>query len=542
MTHGVFKSPAPTNEPICSFAPGTPERASLQATLASMQKEVLDIPVLAGGVELRGGKVSEATSPHNHSHVIARYHEATEAEVAQAIDAAEAAREGWVDMPWEERAAIFLRAADLLCGPWRDRINASTMLGQSKTCHQAEIDAACELADFWRFNVHYATQLYAEQPDSAPGMWNRLEHRPLDGFVLAVTPFNFTSIAGNLPTAPALMGNTVIWKPSSTSVHSNWLLMQLLQEAGLPEGVINFVPGSGSRIGGITMADRRLAGVHFTGSTATFQTIWRTVAEHISDYAQYPRLVGETGGKDFIFALPDSDRQALAVAMARGAFEFQGQKCSAASRAYIPRSMWSDVKAQLSTIVDEITIGDTADFSNFMGAVIDAKAFAIHKAAIEGAKQDSTAEVIMGGHTDDSVGYFVHPTVIEVKDPKHDLMRNELFGPILTVYVYDDAHQEEAIQLCNSTSEYALTGAIWGTERKGLRKAMEQLRFAAGNFYINDKPTGAVVGQQPFGGSRASGTNDKAGSILNLQRWVSPRTIKETFVPAKDWRYPFLGE
>ena len=517
MTHGVFKSPEPTNEPICSFAPGTPERASLQATLASMQKEVLDIPVVAGGVELRGGTVSEARSPHNHGQVLARFHQATEAEVVQAMDAAEAAREGWVDMPWEERAAIFLRAADLLCGPWRDRINASTMLGQSKTCHQAEIDAACELADFWRFNVRYATQLYAEQPESSPGMWNRLEHRPLDGFVLAVTPFNFTSIAGNLPTAPALMGNTTIWKPSSTSVLSNWLLLQLLQEAGLPAGVVNFVPGSGSRIGGITMADRRLAGVHFTGSTATFQTIWRTVSEHISDYAQYPRLVGETGGKDFIFALPDSDREALAVAMARGAFEYQGQKCSAASRAYIPKSMWSDVKEQLAAMVAEMKIGDTSDFSNFMGAVIDAKAFAIHKAAIEGAKQDSTADVIIGGTTDDSVGYFIEPTIFDNVTDDMEIATNEIFGPVMSILSFKDL--DEIIERSNSTF-YGLAAAVW---TRDVGKAHQYANAVkAGTVWINCYDV--FDAGAPFGGFKMSGIGRELGAV-GLNNYTELKTV-----------------
>jgi len=388
--------------------------------------------------------------------------------------------------------------------------------------------------------VHFMSQLYAEQPQSSPGIWNRLEHRPLDGFVLAITPFNFTSIAGNLPTAPAMLGNTALWKPSSTSILSNHYLMKLLEEAGLPPGVVNFIPGSGPVVGDMCMSDRRLGGVHFTGSTGVFQTIWRTVGENLGHYAQYPRLVGETGGKDFVLALPDSEPQALAVALVRGAFEFQGQKCSAASRAYVPKSLWNDVKDRMAAMIDDIKMGDITDFHNFVGAVIDAKAFKKHRDAIEGTKRDSTAKVVLGGHTDDSEGYFVQPTVIEVADPRHDLMRTELFGPILTVYVYDDARVEETLELCATTSEYALTGAIFGRDRIGLRRAMEALRFAAGNFYINDKPTGAVVGQQPFGGSRASGTNDKAGSILNLTRWISARSIKETFVPPKDYRYPFM--
>lgn len=514
----------------------------MQKRLASMAKESPDVPVIIGGEEIRTGDTQQAIMPHNHKHVLATFHQAGAKHVAQAIDASEAARKDWIGLPWEERAAIFLKAADLLAGPWRDTINASTMLGQSKTCYQAEIDAACELADFWRFNVHYMQEIYEEQPISSPGIWNRLEHRPLDGFVLAITPFNFTSIAGNLPTAPAMLGNTALWKPSSTSILSNYYLMKLLEEAGLPAGVINFIPGSGAVVGNMCMSDRRLGGIHFTGSTGVFQTIWRTVGENIQTYAQYPRLVGETGGKDFVLALPDSEAQSLAVALVRGSFEYQGQKCSAASRAYVPRSLWPDVKERMAAMMEEMRIGDVTDFENFLGAVIDAKAFKKHKEAIDRTKADNTAQVVIGGKCDDSVGYFVSPTVIEVADPKHDLMRNELFGPILTVYVYDDKRVDETLELCSTTSEYALTGAIFGRDRLKLRHAMDALRFAAGNFYINDKPTGAVVGQQPFGGSRASGTNDKAGSILNLQRWVSARSIKETFVPATDYRYPFMSE
>ncbi len=542
MTHGVFLPPLPENEPVKSFAPGSPERDSLKKRLASMAKETIEVPLVIGGEEIKTGDTGEAVMPHQHRHVLATFHQAGPKQVSMAIDAAEAARRDWVDMPWEERAAIFLKAADLLAGPWRDTINASTMLGQSKTCFQAEIDAACELADFWRFNVHYMQELYEEQPISSPGIWNRLEHRPLDGFVLAITPFNFTSIAGNLPTAPAMLGNTALWKPSSTSILSNYYLMKLLEEAGLPAGVVNFIPGSGPVVGNLCMGDRRLGGVHFTGSTGVFQTIWRTVGENMTTYAQYPRLVGETGGKDFVMALPDSDPQSLAVALVRGAFEYQGQKCSAASRAYVPRHLWPDVQERMAAMLDDMKMGDITDFTNFLGAVIDAKAFGKHREAIERAKQDNTAEVVLGGTTDDSEGYFVEPTVIQVADPKHDLMRTELFGPILAVYVYDDKRVDETLELCSTTSEYALTGAIFGRDRKQLRHAMDTLRFAAGNFYINDKPTGAVVGQQPFGGSRASGTNDKAGSILNLLRWVSARSIKETFVPPTDYRYPFMSE
>ncbi len=540
MSQGAYTPPTPVNEPIKSYAPGSAEAVSLKKRLDSMSQEVLDVPIIIAGEEIRSGNTGQAIVPHDHKHVLATYHQADAQHVAKAIDAAEAARNDWMNLPWQERASIFLKAADLLCGPWRDTINAATMLGQSKTCFQAEIDAACELADFWRFNVGYMKQLFEEQPGSGPGMWNRLEQRPLDGFVLAITPFNFTSIAGNLPTAPAMLGNTTLWKPSSTSILSNYYLMKLLEEAGLPTGVVNFIPGPGSTIGDVTMSDRRLGGVHFTGSTGVFQTIWKTVGNNIQNYAQYPRLVGETGGKDFLMALPDSDTESLAVAMVRGTFEFQGQKCSALSRAYVPRSLWNDVKDRMEAMMADITIGHTSDFKNFMGAVIDAKAFAKHKNAIDGAHKDNTADVVLGGKCDDSEGYFVHPTVIQVADPRHDLMRTELFGPILAVYVYEDNRVEETLELCANTSEYALTGAIFGKDRMGLHKATEALSFAAGNFYINDKPTGAVVGQQPFGGSRASGTNDKAGSILNLMRWVSPRTVKETFVPATDFRYPHM--
>ena len=542
MTHGVFRVPVPKNEPIRPYAPGDPERDSLAARVESMSAETIEIPLVIGGEEIRTGKTIDVVMPHRHGHVIAKAHMGGAAEAMRAIDAAEEARHDWADLPWEERAAVLLRAADLLAGPWRDTINASTMLGQSKTSHQAEIDAACETADFFRFNAQFATQLYEEQPDSADGLWNRLEHRPLDGFVLAITPFNFTSIAGNLPTAPALMGNTVVWKPSSTSLLSNWYMMKLLEAAGMPPGVINFLPGAGSAIGGVALPDRRLGGVHFTGGTGTFQHIWKTIGENIQGYGQYPRLVGETGGKDFVFVHPSAcGAREVAVALARGSFEYQGQKCSAASRAYVPKSLWPAVSEELREIVGEMKMGDIADFSNFLGAVIDAKSFAKLSTVIERAVGEANVEVITGGSCDDSEGYFVQPTVAVVQDPKHDLMRTEYFGPLLTIFVYDDARVDETLELCATTSPYALTGAIFADDRFAVRKALNALRFAAGNFYINDKPTGAVVGQQPFGGSRASGTNDKAGSILNLMRWVSPRTIKETFVPPTDWRYPFLG-
>jgi 1-pyrroline-5-carboxylate dehydrogenase len=541
MTHGTFQTPAPRNEPVLDYAPGSPERTSLEAELQRQASEEVELPVIVGGEEIRTGDTAPMVCPHDHGHRLGVYHRAGTAEIQRAMDAATDARRDWERMPWQERGAIFLRAADLLAGPWRDRVNAATMLNQSKTVHQAEIDAACELADFFRFNVHFAERLYAEQPESAPGIWNRLEHRPLDGFVFAITPFNFTSIAGNLPTAPALMGNTCLWKPASTSVLSNYYLMQMFEAAGLPAGVINFTPGSGAKVGDPVLADSRLGGIHFTGSTSVFQSIWKTIGNGIANYGQYPRLVGETGGKDFVFAHPSADVQALTIALVRGAFEYQGQKCSAASRAYVPKSLWGDLRDRLAAELSEVRMGDVRDFSNFVGAVIDASSFAKQRDAIEAARSGSQAEVVLGGECDDSTGWFVQPTVLEAKDPKYDTMCTELFGPVLTVHVYDDARVEEALDLCANGSEYALTGAVFAEDRAAVEHATDVLRFAAGNFYVNDKPTGAVVGQQPFGGSRASGTNDKAGSLLNLLRWVSPRTIKETFVPPTDWRYPFLG-
>ena len=542
MTHGVFRVPTPTNEPIKTFAPGSPERESLSARVTSLSAEVPEIPLIIGGKEIRTGNMEDVVMPHNHGHVIAKAHMAGPAEAKLAVEAAEAARHDWAALPWEERAAVLLRAADLLCGPWRDTINASTMIGQSKTCHQAEIDAACEMADFFRYNAQYATQIYEEQPGSAPGLWNRLEHRPLDGFVFAITPFNFTSIAGNLSTAPALMGNTVVWKPSTTALLSNYYTMRLLEAAGMPPGVINFLPGGGAPIGGVVTPDHRLGGVHFTGSTRTFQHIWKQVGNNIGGYGQYPRIVGETGGKDFVFVHPSAcGAREVAVALARGSFEFQGQKCSASSRAYVPKSMWPDVKEHLGEILSEMKMGDVADFSNFISAVIDRNSFNKLKEVIDRSKAEANVDVVLGGTCDDSKGFFIEPTVAVVQDPKHDLMRSEYFGPLLGVYVYDDNRVEETLELCANTSPYALTGAVFADDRYAVRQALDALRYAAGNFYINDKPTGAVVGQQPFGGSRASGTNDKAGSILNLLRWVSPRTIKETFVPPTDWRYPFLG-
>jgi len=542
MTHGAFRVPLPVNEPVKGYAPRSPERASLQRELSAQAARELDIPLLIGGQEIRTGRTEAITMPHAHRQALGRYHQAGPTEVQAAIDAAQAARPAWQAMPWEERAAIFLRAAELLTTTHRDRVNASTMLGQSKTAHQAEIDSACELIDFFRFNAHFAERLYNEQPLSVPGVWNRLEHRPLDGFVFAITPFNFTSIAGNLPTAPALLGNTVVWKPASTSVLSNWYLVELLREAGLPPGVINFVPGSGATVGDPVIASPHLGGVHFTGSTSVFQGIWSSVGKNIARYQQYPRLVGETGGKDFIFAHPSCDLEALAVALVRGAFEYQGQKCSAASRAYVPKSLWPRLQQSLGAILSELKMGDVRDFTNFCGAVIDARSFAKLKTAIETAKKSKDAKVVLGGKCDESEGYFIQPTIIEATDPKYDTMCTELFGPVLTIHVYPDERYTETLTLAANSSEYALTGAIFATDRAAIHQATDALRFAAGNFYVNDKPTGAVVGQQPFGGSRASGTNDKAGSILNLMRWISPRTIKETFVPPRDWRYPFLAK
>src|SRR5688572_10778431 len=542
MHYGTFRTPLPVNEPVRAYAPGSAERKSLKAELARQASEPIEVPMVIGGEEVRGGDVETVSMPHDHHRPLARVHRATKEHVARAIEAASRAKKDWANLPWEERAAVFLRAGELLAGPWRDRINAATMLGQSKTAHQAEIDSACESIDFFRFNVHFAERLYSEQPASSPGVWNRLEHRPLDGFVLAITPFNFTSIAANLPSAPALLGNTVLWKPASTSILSNYWIMKLYEAAGLPKGVINFVPGSGAVVGDAALADPRFAGIHFTGSTNVFNSIWGTIGRNVARYGQYPRIVGETGGKDFIVVHASADVDAAAVAMVRGSFEYQGQKCSAASRAYVPRSLWPKVKDRLGAMLAEIKVGDVQDFRNSMGAVIDRTSFEKLSRVIAAARAARDAKVIVGGECASSVGWFVQPTVIESQDPRYDTMSNELFGPILSLHVYDDARYAETLELCDATSPYALTGAVFADDRAAVRQAVEALRHAAGNFYVNDKPTGAVVGQQPFGGSRASGTNDKAGSILNLMRWVSPRTIEETFVPPTDWRYPFLAE
>jgi len=541
MTHGVFQVPTAQNEPVRDYAPGSPERSALKARLDELADGAIEVPLVIGGEEVRTGNLGRMVVPHDHQHSLGTYHKAGQDEVQAAIEAAEAARPEWDAMPWQDRAAIFLRAAEMLASTHRDTINAATMLNQSKTVYQAEIDAACELIDFYRYNVAFAQELYEAQPESSPGCWNRVEHRPLDGFVFAVTPFNFTSIAGNLPTAPALLGNTCLWKPASTSVHSNWFVMKLLQDAGLPPGVINFIPGSGGEVGDPVVADRRLAGIHFTGSTGVFQGIWRSIGENINNYGQYPRLVGETGGKDFVFAHASAGVEGLVTALVRGAFEYQGQKCSAASRAYIPASLWGEVRERLVAEIARIEMGDVRDFRNFMGAVIDQASFDNLKGAIDAARDDSACTIVAGGECDDSKGWFVSPTVVEVSDPRHTMMRTEYFGPLLTVFVYEDARFGDTLALCDQTADYALTGAIFGDDRAAVLEAVKALRFTAGNFYINDKPTGAVVGQQPFGGSRASGTNDKAGSVLNLLRWTSQRTMKETFVPATDWSYPFMG-
>ena len=539
-TFGILRPPAARNEPVKDYAPGSPERESLTGQLARMSKERIEIPMVIDGEGVSSGDIYQAVMPHDTEHVLGDVHQGDAKSLQQAAEAARRAHPEWSLLPWEERAAIFLRASELLAGPWRDVINASTMLGQSKTVHQAEIDAACELIDFWRFNVEYAARIYAEQPFSPPGTWNQSDYRPLEGFVFAVTPFNFTSIAANLPTAPALMGNTVVWKPSLTQAYSAHFTMKLLKAAGLPDGVINMIHGPGPEIGEAALAHEELAGIHFTGSTPTFNWMWKEVGENIDRYKSYPRIVGETGGKDFILAHPSASAAAISTAIIRGSFEYQGQKCSAASRIYIPSNLWGDVRDQLASEVPEIPMGDPTDFSNFMGAVIDDRAFAKHSDALKEAASSKDLEVIAGGDADDSEGYFVRPTVVRTEDPKTRLIRDELFGPIVTVYVYPENQWESTIELVDSTSPFGLTGAVFSNDATAIVQAKKGLRFAAGNFYVNDKPTGAVVGQQPFGGARRSGTNDKAGSMWNLIRWVSPRSIKETFVPPTDYRYPFM--
>ncbi len=538
--HGIFSPPPPVNEPIKSYAPGTPERQELQTRLREMQDERVRLPLVIGGKDVYTDETFEAVMPHRKGHVLADVSKGGPEHVQQAIDAARSAHADWSRMPWHERAAVFLRAAELLAGPWRSTLNAATMLNQSKTAHQAEIDAVAEMIDFWRYNADYVPRIYSQQPYSPTGTWNRMEYRPLEGFVFAVSPFNFTCIGGNLSSSPALMGNTALWKPASTAALSAYYLMRLMQEAGLPDGVINLVYGSGATIGDAALASPELAGIHFTGSTEVFNGMWETVGRNVGSYRNYPRIVGETGGKDFILAHPSADAEAVATAVVRGSFEYQGQKCSAASRVYVPSNLWPEVKERLVADISTIKMGDPTDFENFMGAVIDASAFKTHSDAIAEARS-AGAEILAGGSTDDSEGYFVEPTVISTEDKGFRLLRDELFGPIVTTYVYDEKRWDETLKLVDETAPYALTGAVFATERSAIEEAHDALQYAAGNFYVNDKPTGAVVGQQPFGGSRASGTNDKAGSLWNLIRWVSLRTVKETFVPATDYRYPFLA-
>ena len=542
MHDAIVRIPDPRNEPVLGYAPHSQERAALKAALADVEREVVEIPCVVGGERVHTGKLRDVTMPHRHQHVIARFHAATDDVAERAIKASLAAHREWSRMRWEARAAILLKAAELLAGPWRARLNAATMHGQSKTAHQAEIDAACELIDFWRFNAHYAQELYQQQPRSSPGIWNMSELRPLEGFIFALTPFNFTAIAGNLPTSPALMGNTVVWKPAETAVLSAWRIYQILEEAGVPPGVINFIPGLAHGSTNLLLDHPAFAGIHFTGSTDVFRMIWRRTAENLDRYKSYPRLVGETGGKDFILAHASADPKALLTAIVRGGFEYQGQKCSAASRVYVARSVWDKMNAELVATTNAITMGDVSDFTNFMGAVIKAGAFDKHAAAIAEARATSGMKVIAGGETDKSVGYFVRPTLITTDNPSVRHMQDEFFGPIVTCHVYPDGAWAETLELVDQTSPYALTGAIFANDRRAIVEAADALRDAAGNFYINDKPTGAVVGQQPFGGGRASGTNDKAGSQLNLLRWASARTIKETFAPPTDYRYAFLAE
>ncbi|MBG8554196.1 L-glutamate gamma-semialdehyde dehydrogenase [Hymenobacter guriensis] len=541
MANGFFNVPTPINEPVKGYAPNSPERTELLKTLKELKQQQRDIPMHIGGQQVRTGNTQRISPPHDHQHTLGHFHEGDASHVQQAIDAALAARPQWAELPWEQRAAIFLKAAELLAGPYRARLNAATMLGQSKNCFQAEIDAACELIDFFRFNVHFMQELYRQQPQSQPGMWNRLEHRPLEGFVFALTPFNFTSIAANLPASAAMMGNVVVWKPANTQIYSAQVLMELFEEAGVPAGVINLVYVDGPTAGDVIFSHPDFAGIHFTGSTGVFQHIWQTIGQNIKRYKSYPRIVGETGGKDFIVAHPSAHAKSVAVGISRGAFEYQGQKCSAASRVYLPSNLADEILGYVKEDLASFKMGDVEDFSNFINAVISETSFDKLAKYIDGAKADPNAEIVAGGNYDKSKGYFIEPTVIVTKDPKYVTMCEELFGPVVTVHVYEADQFEQTLELVDSTSPYALTGAIFAQDRYAIDLASKKLVQAAGNFYINDKPTGAVVGQQPFGGARASGTNDKAGSILNLLRWVSPRAIKETFVPVTDYRYPFLG-
>ena len=540
MTNALFSVPKPYNEPQFDYTSGSASRAALEAELQCQYDTRIEIPLIIGGNEVRTGNLARIVCPHDHRHVLAEFHQAGPKEVAAAIEAALAAKVEWEALAWEERAAIFLKAAELISGRYRAKINAATMLGQSKNAYQAEIDSTCELVDFLRFNVHYMTEIYAGQPDSAKGTWNRLEYRPLEGFVFAVTPFNFTAIAGNLPSSPAMMGNTVVWKPASTAVLSNYYVMQIFMQAGLPAGVINFVPGRGASVGDPVLADPDFAGVHFTGSTGTFQSLWAAIGRNIDSYKSYPRIVGETGGKDYIFVHPSADAEAVAVAMVRGAFEYQGQKCSACSRVYAPQSLWQAISEQAQAMMAEIRTGDVRDFANFHNAVIDRTSFERTMGYLKAAREANEAEILAGGSGDNTVGYFIQPTLILCHDPQFVTMREEIFAPVVSAYVYDDARIDDTLDLLDATSPYALTGAIFARDRAFVAAATRRLTHTAGNFYINDKPTGSVVGQQPFGGARASGTNDKAGSMLNLLRWCSVRSIKENFAPPHDYRYPFL--
>lgn len=540
MATGFFKVPKPKNESVLSYAPGSPEREDLVNAIAEARATELEVPMYIGGEQVRSGKKIAMHPPHDHQHVLGYYHVGDATHVEQAINAAISAKDMWANMAWEHRASIFLKAADLITGPFRAKLNAATMLAQSKTSYQAEIDAVCELADFYRYNVQFMSEIYAEQPESTQGVWNRTEHRPLEGFVFALTPFNFTSIAGNLPAAPALMGNTVVWKPANSAIYSANMLMQIFREAGLPDGVINLVYVSGPVAGDVIFNNADFGGIHFTGSTRVFQHIWKTIGNNIATYKSYPRIVGETGGKDFIVAHKSADSKVVATAIVRGAFEYQGQKCSAASRAYIPDNLWDEVKGYILNDINDIKMGGVEDFSNFFNAIIDEKAFDNISGYIERAKADDKVKVIAGGGCDKSTGYFIEPTVLLTSDPRYITMCEEIFGPVITIYIYKAEEFEETLKLVDGTSPYALTGSIFSQDRYAAERASQALVNSAGNFYINDKPTGAVVGQQPFGGARTSGTNDKAGSKLNLQRWVSPRTIKETFVPPTDYRYPFM--
>jgi 1-pyrroline-5-carboxylate dehydrogenase len=542
MSKGFFRVPVPKNEPVLSYAPGSPERAALKKALTEARVQEIDIPMYIGSERVRTGNKKRIAPPHDHRHTLGYYHEGDASHAEQAITAALNAKPLWSELGWEHRASIFLKAADLIAGPYRARLNAATMLGQSKNAYQAEIDSACEIIDFLRFNASYMADIYAQQPESSPGIWNRLEHRPLEGFVFALTPFNFTAIAGNLPASAALMGNTVVWKPADAQIYSAHVLMEVFREAGVPDGVINLIYVDGPVAGQVIFKHPDFAGIHFTGSTGVFQSIWKIIGENIQFYKSYPRIVGETGGKDFVLAHKSADARALATALVRGAFEYQGQKCSAASRAYIPSNLWEEVKGYLRADLEQIRMGGVEDFRNFVNAVISEKSFDKIAKYIEHAKKDPKSEIIAGGGYDKSVGYFIEPTIIESFDPQSVTMCEELFGPVLTVYVYHSENFEQTLELVDQTSPYALTGSIFAQDRYAVELATQKLVNAAGNFYINDKPTGAVVGQQPFGGGRASGTNDKAGSLLNLLRWVSPRAIKETFVPATDFRYPFMTE